>query len=58
VSLTVREFALLEYLLRNRDEVVSKAEILSHVWDEHFDGDPNIAEVYVGYCDARSAIML
>ncbi len=49
VSLTPREFALLEYLLRHRDEVVSKSEILSHVWDEHFDGDPNIVEVYVGY---------
>ncbi len=49
VSLTPREFALLEYLLRHRDEVVSKTQILSHVWDEHFDGDPNIVEVYVGY---------
>jgi DNA-binding response OmpR family regulator len=49
LSLTAREFALLEYLLRHRDEVVSKAQILSHVWDEHFDGDPNIVEVYVGY---------
>lgn len=49
VSLTAREFALLEYLLRHRDEVVSKVQILSHVWDEHFDGDPNIVEVYVGY---------
>jgi len=49
VSLTAREFALLEYLLRHCDEVVSKAQILSHVWDEHFEGDPNIVEVYVGY---------
>jgi DNA-binding response OmpR family regulator len=49
IGLTVREFALLEYLLRHRDEVVSKTEILSHVWDENFDGDPNIVEVYVGY---------
>jgi DNA-binding response OmpR family regulator len=49
ISLTAREFALLEYLLRHRDEVVSKIQILSHVWDENFDGDPNIVEVYVGY---------
>lgn len=49
VSLTAREFALLEYMLRHRDEVLSKIQILSHVWDEHFDGDPNIVEVYVGY---------
>lgn len=49
VSLTGREFALLEFLLRHRDEVVSKSEILANVWDEFYEGDPNIVEVYVGY---------
>ncbi|WP_239313130.1 MULTISPECIES: response regulator transcription factor [unclassified Frankia] len=49
VSLTAREFALLEYLLRHRGAVVSKTEILEHVWDENFDGDPNIVEVYIRY---------
>jgi DNA-binding response OmpR family regulator len=49
VELTRREFALLEFLLRRRDEVVSKQEILLHVWDVHYDGDPNVVEVYVGY---------
>lgn len=49
IGLTPREFSLLEYLLRRADEAVSKADILTHVWDEHFDGDPNIVEVYVGY---------
>ncbi|MEW1843280.1 winged helix-turn-helix domain-containing protein, partial [Nonomuraea angiospora] len=48
IELTPREFALLEYLIRRRDEVVSKAEILEHVWDT-FDTDPNVVEVYVGY---------
>ncbi|TMR07905.1 response regulator transcription factor [Nonomuraea turkmeniaca] len=48
VELTPREFALLEYLMRRRDEVVSKSEILEHVWDT-FDTDPNVVEVYVGY---------
>ncbi|MFI7415802.1 response regulator transcription factor [Nonomuraea sp. NPDC049684] len=48
VELTPREFALLEFLMRRRDEVVSKAEILEHVWDT-FDTDPNVVEVYVGY---------
>ncbi|GGL53992.1 response regulator transcription factor [Planomonospora parontospora] len=48
VELTPREFALLEYLLRRHDEVVSKSEILEHVWDT-FDTDPNVVEVYVGY---------
>ena len=49
VELTPREFALLEYLMRRRDEVVGKQDILEHVWDAHYDGDPNVVEVYVGY---------
>jgi DNA-binding response OmpR family regulator len=49
VALTPREFSLLEYLLRRAGEVVRKTEILEHVWDYDFDGDPNIVEVYVGY---------
>lgn len=49
VSLTSREFAVLEYLMRSPDRVISKTELLEHVWDEFFDGDPNIVEVYVGY---------
>jgi DNA-binding response OmpR family regulator len=49
VELTAREFTLLEYLARHADEVLSKTDILTHVWDEHFDGDINIVEVYVGY---------
>jgi DNA-binding response OmpR family regulator len=47
VELTPRELALLEFLLRRRGEVVSKREILQHVWDDDFEGDPNIVEVYV-----------
>jgi two-component system OmpR family response regulator len=49
IALTPREFSLLEYLLRRAGEVVRKTEILEHVWDYDFDGDPNIVEVYVGY---------
>lgn len=49
VDLTAREMALLEFLLRHRGEVVSKREILEHVWDYDFEGDPNIVEVYVGH---------
>jgi two-component system, OmpR family, response regulator len=47
VSLTAREMALLEFLLRHKGEVVSKREILDHVWDYDYEGDPNIVEVYV-----------
>ena len=49
VALTSREFSLLEYLMRRPGEAVAKREILSHVWGEDFEGDPNIVEVYVGY---------
>jgi len=47
LALTSREVALVEFLLRRRGEVVSKREILDHVWDPDFEGDPNIVEVYV-----------
>ncbi|MFU8853601.1 response regulator transcription factor [Micromonospora sp. SL1-18] len=49
VRVTAREFALLEFLVRHRGDVVSKAQIIENVWDAHFDGDPNIVEVYIGY---------
>ncbi|MGH3771969.1 MAG: response regulator transcription factor [Pseudonocardiaceae bacterium] len=49
LSLTAKEVAILEYLLRNTGQVVSKRDILDHVWDDDFDGDPNIVEVYVCY---------
>ncbi|HET6729582.1 MAG TPA: response regulator transcription factor [Jiangellaceae bacterium] len=49
IALTPKEFALLELFMRRPDEVLSKAEILTHVWDAHYDGDPNVVEVYMGY---------
>ncbi len=49
LTLTPREFALLQYLIRNREQVLSKTQILENVWDAHYDGDDNIVEVYIGY---------
>ena len=49
VTLTSREMALLEFMLRRRGEVASKREILEQVWDYEFPGDPNIVEVYIGH---------
>jgi two-component system, OmpR family, response regulator len=49
VGLTAREYALLEYLMRRPGEVVSKTELLDHVWDASLDTAPNAVEVYVGY---------
>jgi DNA-binding response OmpR family regulator len=49
IALSQTEYSLLEYLLRNKDRVLSKANIINHVWD--FDADilPNTVEAYVGY---------
>ena len=49
ISLTPREYGLLEYLMRRKGEVVTKVDILDHVWDSGFEGPANIVEVYVGY---------
>ena len=49
IPLTPREFSVMEYLLRRHDEVVSKQAMLANVWDEFYEGDSNIVEVYVGY---------
>jgi DNA-binding response OmpR family regulator len=48
LSLTSRETSLLEFLMRRSGDVVTKADILGHVWDYAFEGDPNIVEVYIG----------
>ncbi|MBD0862333.1 response regulator transcription factor [Gordonia sp. zg691] len=48
ISLTPREYAVLECLIRHAGTVVSKSTILHSVWDENYEGDPNIIEVYVG----------
>jgi len=47
VSLTAREFDVLEFVVRRAGQVLSKDEILSGVWDYDFEGDPNIVEVYI-----------
>jgi len=47
VRLTARELSVLEYLLRRAGEVVSKTDIINHVWDFAFDGGDNVVEVHV-----------
>jgi DNA-binding response OmpR family regulator len=49
IELSKKEFALLEYLMRNKERVLSKDQIISHVWDYEADVLPNTVEVYVGY---------
>ena len=49
ITLTPREFALLEYLMNRTGVSIAKSDILEAVWGGGFDGDPNIVEVYIGY---------
>jgi two-component system OmpR family response regulator len=49
VDLTAREFAVLEYLARHPGEVVTRTDLLDHVWDANYEGSTNIVDVYVGY---------
>lgn len=49
INLTAKEFALLEYLIRNQGKVVSKVDIAEKIWDINFDTGTNVIEVYVSY---------
>lgn len=49
ISLTAKEFQLLEYLLRNKNKVVSRADIAINVWDIDFDTNTNVIDVYINY---------
>ncbi|MGB3734552.1 MAG: response regulator transcription factor [Ilumatobacter sp.] len=49
IELTAREFSVLEHLMRNAGDVVTKRKLLDGVWDVDYDGDENIVEVYVAH---------
>jgi DNA-binding response OmpR family regulator len=49
IPLSAKEFALLEYLMRNAGRVVSRSMIIEHVWDIHFDRATNLVDVYMSY---------
>jgi len=49
VELTSKEYALLEYFMRNPDKVLTRTMISEHVWDYHFDSLTNVIDVYVNY---------
>ncbi|MFC5407706.1 response regulator transcription factor [Larkinella bovis] len=53
IDLTAREFALLEYLMRNAGRVVSRVDIAEQVWDIGFDTGTNVIDVYVSYLRAK-----
>jgi DNA-binding response OmpR family regulator len=47
IPLTSKEFAILEFLLLRADDIVGRTEIVEHVWDQHFDSETNLVEVYI-----------
>jgi two-component system copper resistance phosphate regulon response regulator CusR len=49
IDLTAKEYALLEYLMRHSGEIVTRTQITEHVWDQQFDTDTNVIEVYISY---------
>ncbi len=49
IELTQKEFALLEFLIRNKNKVCSRTKIIEHVWDIHFDADTSVIDVYVNF---------
>ena len=53
ISLTPKEFSLLEYLIRNQGNVLTRTMIAEHVWDQHFDTFSNVIDVYIRYLRAK-----
>jgi DNA-binding response OmpR family regulator len=53
IRLTSREFALLEYLMRNQTQIISKQRLIQHVWNDEADILPNTVEVYMGYLRSK-----
>ena len=49
INLTAKEFQLLEYLMRNKNRVVSRADLAINVWDIDFDTNTNVIDVYINY---------
>lgn len=53
IELTPKEFSLLEYMLRHPRQVLTRSELIDHVWDFAFDGTSNVVDVYVGYLRSK-----
>lgn len=49
LSLTPKEFSLLEFLVRNKGKVCTRSRIIEHVWDMHFDSDTSVIDVYINF---------
>jgi DNA-binding response OmpR family regulator len=53
IELTSKEFAILEYLIRNKNRILTRTQIVEHVWDYNFDCSSNIVDVYIRYLRSK-----
>ncbi|HEY0509369.1 MAG TPA: response regulator transcription factor [Blastococcus sp.] len=53
IELTAKEYAVLEYLMRNAGRVISSSELIDHAWDAHYDGVSNVVQTYIRYLRAK-----
>src|SRR5262249_49970769 len=49
ILLTAKEYALLEYMMRNAGQIITRTQLSEHVWENHFDTETNVIDVYVHY---------
>ena len=56
VTLTQKEFSLLEYLMRNKGKVCTRSRIIEHVWDIHFNADTSVIDVYINFIRKKLGI--
>jgi DNA-binding response OmpR family regulator len=58
IELSPREFSLLEYFLRNQNHVLTRTQIIEHIWNFNFYSDTNVVDVYIGYLRRKLGVGL
>ncbi len=56
IELTAKEFAVLDYLMRNAGQIVSASELIDHAWDSNYDGYSNVVQTYIRYLRRKLAV--
>lgn len=56
IELTAKEYAVLDYLMRNAGEIVSTSDLINHAWDSNYDGYSNVVQTYIRYLRRKLAI--
>lgn len=56
IELTAKEFAVLDYLMRNAGQIVSASELIDHAWDSNYDGYSNVVQTYIRYLRRKLSV--